>query len=70
VPLEVELALECLVDRFDDLAQRLEQAGAGAFGLAVTGGAQQMRAGAGEGGLEVAAVVVLVLCRSNIRLRG
>jgi hypothetical protein len=37
VPLKVELALECLVDRLDDLAQRLEQVGASAFGLAFTG---------------------------------
>src|SRR5216683_1835610 len=60
VPLEVELALECVVDRLDDLAQRLEELGAGPFGLALAGRAQQARPGAGEGGLEVATVVVLV----------
>jgi hypothetical protein len=35
VPFEVELALECLVDRLYDLAQWLEQVGAGALLMAV-----------------------------------
>jgi hypothetical protein len=41
VALEVELAFEGVVDRFDDLAQRLEEPGAGPFGFAVAGRAQQ-----------------------------
>jgi hypothetical protein len=41
VAFQVELAFEGVVDRFDDLAQRLEEPGAGPFGLAVAGRAQQ-----------------------------
>ena len=44
VSFEVELAFECLVDRLDDLAQRLEQARAGVLGLAFAGRAEQSRA--------------------------
>ena len=43
VAFEVELAFEGLVDRFDDLAQRLEQVRAGPFGLALAGRAQQLQ---------------------------
>jgi hypothetical protein len=35
---EVELALERLIDRLDDLPQRLEQLGSGALGLALAAG--------------------------------
>jgi hypothetical protein len=38
---EVELALEGLIDRFDGLAQGLEQVRAGAFVFALAGRAQQ-----------------------------
>jgi hypothetical protein len=48
------------VDGFDDLAQRLEIPGAGRCGLALAGRAQQRDPRRGDGGLEVAAVVVLV----------
>jgi hypothetical protein len=41
VALEVELAFEGVVDRFDDLAQRLEEPGSGPAGLALAGRAQQ-----------------------------
>jgi len=39
---EVELAFEGVVDRFDDLAQRFEVPGAGAFGFAFAGWAEQV----------------------------
>jgi hypothetical protein len=60
VAFEVELPFEGVVDRFDDLAQRLEELGAGPLGLALAGRAQQAGSFGGEGGLEVAAVVVLI----------
>jgi hypothetical protein len=41
VAFEVELAFEGLVDRFDGLAQRLEQVRAGAFPFVLAGRAQQ-----------------------------
>jgi hypothetical protein len=41
VAFEVELALEGLIDRFDGLAQWLEQVRAGAFVFALAGRAQQ-----------------------------
>ena len=41
VAFEVELALVGVVDRLDGLAQRLEEPGAGSFGLAFAGRAQQ-----------------------------
>jgi hypothetical protein len=44
VAFEVELALEGVVDRFDDLAQWLEELGACAFGLAFAGRAEQAEA--------------------------
>src|SRR2546429_3971704 len=59
VSFEVKLSLERVVDRFDDLAQRLEEPGPGPLGLALARRAQQAPAPAGQGGLEVAAVVVL-----------
>jgi hypothetical protein len=46
--------------RFDGLAQGFEESGAGVFGFAFAGRAQQVHAGVGEGRFEVAAVVVLV----------
>src|SRR5918995_4623488 len=57
---EVELAFEGVVDGLDDLAQRLEELISCSWGLALAGRAQQLEAGVGEGGLEVAAEVVLV----------
>jgi hypothetical protein len=60
VALEIELAFEGVVDGFDDLAQRLEEPGAGAGWLAVADRAQQAKTVLGQGGFEVAAVVVLV----------
>jgi len=54
------LAFEGVVDRLDDLAQGLEEPGPGPGGLALAGGAQQAEAALGQGGLELAAVVVLV----------
>ena len=62
---EVELALEGLIDRFDGLTQGLEQARAGAFGLALAGRAQQPQPLCGQGGLELGAVVVPV-CRGVV----
>ena len=60
VSFEVELALEGVVDRLDDLPQWFEEARARRGVLALAGRAQQLDAGVGEGGFEVAAVVVLV----------
>ena len=57
---EVELSFECVEDRLDRLAQWFEELAAGSFGFALSGAAQEPDAGAGDGGLEVAAVVVLV----------
>jgi hypothetical protein len=57
---EVELTLEDVVDRLDDLPQWLEEPGAGPFGFALTGRAQQVQPGVSEFGLELTAVVVLV----------
>jgi hypothetical protein len=51
---QVELALEGVVDRFVDRAQRLEQARAGSSALALARGPSlQSDAGLGHGGLEV-----------------
>jgi hypothetical protein len=50
---EVELAFEGVVDRFDDLAQRFEQAGTGAFGFSFAGRAKQVDPGLGPGGFEL-----------------
>ena len=44
VPFQVELALEGVVDRLDDLPQWFEQRGPGAFGLALASGPQQVDA--------------------------
>jgi hypothetical protein len=60
VALEVELSFEGVVDRLDDLAQRLEEPGSGPAGLALAGRAQQRQAGVYEAGLKFPAVVVLV----------
>src|SRR5215217_8812609 len=60
VVFQVELALEGLVDRLDDLPQRAEQVRAGPLGLALAGRAQQPYAQPSQTGLELAAVVVLV----------
>ena len=60
VAFQVKLALEGLVDRFDDLAQRLEELRPGAPGLALADRAQQRQVTLGELVLEVAAEVVLV----------
>src|SRR6266542_2444707 len=57
---EVELALEGVVDGLDDLAQRLEELGSGPRGLALAGRAEQIQIALGQGGLELAAEVVLV----------
>lgn len=57
---EVKLALEGVVDRLDDLAQWLEELIAGTAALACAGRAQQADLAAGQGCLEVVAVVVLV----------
>lgn len=54
VSFQVEVAFEGLVDRFDGLAQRFEQACAGPFGLALTGRAQQVDTGGGQVLLEKA----------------
>ena len=49
-------SIEGLIDGLDDLPPRFEERGAGAFGLALAGGAQQREPGPGErqhgGGLE------------------
>jgi hypothetical protein len=55
---QVELALEGVVDRFDDLPQWCEELGSGPRGLALAGWSQQVQSGVGEFGLEPAAVVV------------
>src|SRR5438309_2245037 len=57
---EVELALEGVVDRLDDLPQRLEEPGPGPGLLPLAGRAEQIQVGLGEFGLELAAEVVLV----------
>src|SRR5258706_16155423 len=60
VSFEVKLSFEGVVDRLDDLAEGPEELGALPFGFALAGRAQQGQPGAGEDGLEVMAVVVLV----------
>src|ERR1700722_19032334 len=68
---QVKLALEGVIDGFDDLAQRLEELRPGPFRLAFAGRPEQGEPFCGEGGLEVAAVVVLVadddLARAAVR---
>ena len=53
VSFKVKLAFEGLVDGLDDLAQRLEQVLAGAWGLALAQGSQQDQVTRGEFCLEV-----------------
>src|ERR687898_3114552 len=60
VAFEVELAFQGVVDRLDDLAQRLKQPLTRPPGFAGAGGSEQGDAGVGEFGLEQLAVVVLV----------
>src|SRR5215469_12499468 len=60
VAFEVELPLEGVVDRFDDLPQWLEEPGTGPRGLAAAGRAEQAHPAVGQGDLKAGAVVVLV----------
>ena len=60
VPFEVKLSLEGLVDRFDDLSQRLEQGCARPFPFTFTGRPQQLDSMLGQFALETMAEVVLV----------
>ena len=70
VAFEVELGLEGVVDRLDDLPQRLEVAVCGPRCLALTGRAQQLDVGLGEGGFKRLAVVVLVGHQFLLRVSG
>src|SRR5277367_2266892 len=54
VTLEVELGLEGGVDRFDQLAQGLEERAGHAASVALVGGSDQRDAVAGQEGLELA----------------
>jgi hypothetical protein len=60
VPLEVKLPLAGLVDRFDDLSQRLEQGCARPFPFTFTGRPQQLDSMLGQLAFETATEVVLV----------
>ncbi len=60
VPFEVKLSLEGLVDRFDDLSQRLEQGCARPFPFTFTGRPQQLDSMLGQFAFETTAEVVLV----------
>jgi hypothetical protein len=60
VPFEVKLSLEGLVDRFDDLSQRLEQGCARPFPFTFTGRPQQLESMLGRFAFETTAEVVLV----------
>src|SRR5437868_6205323 len=60
VAFQVELAFQGVVDRFDDLAQRFEEAFAGSGRFAPAGGPEQGDPGLVEFGFERGAVVVLV----------
>src|SRR5512135_3619737 len=60
VAFQVELAFECVVDRFDDLAQWFEEPGSGPVWLALAGRTQQVYAPVSQGGLEIGPEVVLV----------
>src|SRR3954471_2468449 len=60
VLLQIELTLERVVDRLDDLAERLEELAAGPGSFALSGRAEQVQPGLRESGLELTAVVVLV----------
>src|SRR5690625_4691423 len=57
---EIELGLEGLVDRLDDLAQRTEEGGSGPFGFSFTSGPEQAESLLAQLGLEVTRVVVLI----------
>ena len=57
---EVKLSLEGLVDRFDDLSQRLEQGCARPFPFTFTGRPQQLDSMLGQFAFETTAEVVLV----------
>jgi len=57
---QVELALQCVEDRFDGLAKRFEETAAGSFWFALASTAQQLDAALGDAGLELSAEVVLV----------
>ncbi len=59
VSFQIQLAFEGVFDRLDDLPQRFEEPGAGPVGFAFAGRAQHVQTGI-EGGLELAAEVVLV----------
>ncbi|MEV6509991.1 hypothetical protein AB0M61_28225 [Streptomyces sp. NPDC051642] len=59
-PFEVKLPLKGLVDRFDDLSQRLEQGCARPFPFTFTGRPQQLDSMLGQFAFETAAEVVLV----------
>src|SRR6266508_5354249 len=67
---EVELALEGVVDRLDDLSEGLEEPLAGAGLLALAGRPEQGDPGGGEFGLEGLAVVVLVADQDRLMLVG
>ncbi|MFJ6850369.1 hypothetical protein ACIQM3_07485 [Streptomyces sp. NPDC091271] len=60
VPFEVKLPLEVLVDRFDDLSQRLEQCCARPFPFTFTGRPQQLQSKLGQFVFEATTEVVLV----------
>jgi hypothetical protein len=60
VPFEVKLSLEGLVDRFDDLSQRLEQGCARPFPFTFTGRPQQLDSMLGQFAFDTTAEVVLV----------
>jgi hypothetical protein len=70
VSLEIELALESLIDRIDDLPQWLEQLRSGPLGLALAGRPQQPDAQFGHLLLELAAEVVLVADQCLARALG
>src|ERR1044071_6604008 len=53
---EVELTFEGVVDRLDDLPQRLEEPAVGSGFFALAGGAEQLEAGVGDLRLQTAAV--------------
>jgi len=60
VQFQVELAFEGVVDRLDELADRLEQVLAGAGAAVAVGRAQQLHAAVGEEGVEFGGDVALV----------
>ena len=60
VVFEVELAFEGVIDRFDDLPEGFEESVTGGWCLALAGWSELGDALVGQGGLEGAAVIVLV----------